>query len=83
MKIGRSKKIWCDVKYHDFNRNCHYVDSLSLPTLSLSLGTTKMVNHFLQKVYKLRSKTKVHRKVDHGARALGYVAFKKIFSLIG
>ena len=81
MKIVRSKKIWCDVKYRDFNGNCHYVDSLSLSRLSL--GTTKMVNHFLQKVYKLRSKTKVHRKVDHGARALGYVAFKKIFSLIG
>ena len=79
MKIGCSKKIWCDVKYRDFNGNCHYVYS----SLSLSLGTTKMVNHFLQKVYKLRSKTKVHRKVDHGARALGYVAFKKIFSLIG
>ena len=79
MKIGLSKKIWYDVKYRDFNRNCHYVDSLSPD----SLGTTKMVNHFLQKVYKLRSKTKVHMKVDHGVRALGYVAFKKIFSLIG
>ena len=82
MKIGRSKKIWCDVKYRVFNGNCHYVYS-RLSRLSLSLGTTKMVNHFLQKVYKLRSKTKVHMKVDHGVRALGYVAFKKIFSLIG
>ena len=51
-----------------------------MSTLSLSsLGTTKMVNHFLQKVYKLRPKNKVHMKVHHGARALGYVAFKKYF----
>ena len=53
--------------------------TMSTPDSPDSLGTTKMVNHFLQKVYKLRSKTKVHMKVDHGVRALGYVAFKKYF----
>ena len=43
-------------------------DSVTLlPTLS-TLGTTKMVNHFLQKVWKLRSKNKLHMKVDIGAR---------------